>query len=121
MAQPNIVNVVSIFGQTSCSTLTTDIATPILSCNADDVIKINSIIAANINGDDPAKITVFYYSAAQSRVSKLANEIIIPAHTTLVVLGKDSPIYLIEGDQLRAGSDLATAVDVTVSYEVLRD
>ena len=121
MAQPNIVNVTSIFGQTSCSTLTTDITKVFLSCSADDVIKVNSIIASNINGDDPAKITVFYYCKALDKVSKLANEVIIPAHTTLVIMGKDSPIYLQENDELRAGSDQGNAVDVTVSYEVLRD
>ena len=45
----------------------------------------------------------------------------VPAKSTLVVLGKDSPIYLEEGDKITAGASAADDLHLTVSYEEIDD
>ena len=52
MANPNIVNVTSIYGQTTYAALTTTITTVLLANSAASgkVFKINSIMVANVDG-----------------------------------------------------------------------
>ena len=58
MAAPNIVNVTSIFGKTTYDTnvSTSTIQPP--TANSGKVFKVNTIIAANIDGTNTADITV---------------------------------------------------------------
>jgi len=37
----------------------------------------------------------------------------------IVILGKDTPIYLEEGDALRVNAGAATAITTIISYEVI--
>ena len=66
MANPNIVNVTSILGDNSSVSLTTTAATSIVSnaASSGKVLKINTIIAANVDGTVAADITINKYSAA---------------------------------------------------------
>ena len=51
----------------------------------------------------------------------LAKTVALPADSTLVVIGKDSPIYLEEGDQLEARASADNDAELVVSYEELDD
>ena len=62
MAAPNLVNVTSIYGKTKGGTLATSNA-DMLTCPSDKVLKINSIIVANIDGTNAADVTVQFYNA----------------------------------------------------------
>ena len=66
MANPNIVNVTTIYGNSSSTSLTTTSATSLVSNAAASgkVFKINSIVAANVDGTSAADITINVYSAA---------------------------------------------------------
>ena len=121
MGAPNLVNVTSIFGKTVGAALDTTTTTDILTCAADKVLKINSIIVANKDGTSAATVTVQFYDNGSSTRFQLASTINIPADTTLVVLGKDSPIYLEESDQIEAGASANGDLDIIISYEELDD
>ena len=121
MAAPNIVNVTSIFGKTVAAALDTTTTTDILNCSADKVLKINSIIVANKDGSNAATVTVQFYDNGTSTRFLIASTINVPADTTLVVLGKDSPIYLEESDQIEAGASANGDLDIIISYEELDD
>jgi len=45
----------------------------------------------------------------------------VPADSTLIVIGKDSPIYLEEGDQIEAGASASGRLQIIISYEELDD
>jgi hypothetical protein len=66
MANPNIVNVTTIYGNTSSVSLTTTSATSLVSnaASSGKVFKINSIVAANVDGTTAADISINVYSAA---------------------------------------------------------
>ena len=121
MAAPNIVNVTSIYGKTMGAALGTSANTDILTCPSDKVLKINSIIVANVDGSDSATVTVHFYDNSASARYNLAHTITVPADSTLIVLGKDSPIYLEESDHIEAEASVASDLEMIISYEELDD
>jgi hypothetical protein len=121
MAAPNIVGVTSIYGKTMGAALGTTTTTDILTCTSNKVLKINSIIVSNVDGTNSANVTVNFYDSSASGRYALASTIAVPANATLIVLGKDSPIYLEEGDQIEAGASATSDLHIIISYEELDD
>ena len=120
MAEPNILNVTSIYGKTHAATLSTSANTAIVSCAANKLCKINSIIIANIDGSSSVDVTVQHNDGSSNRY-KIANTVPVPADTTLVVIGKDSPIYLQENQILEAWASASSDADIVVSYDLIDD
>jgi len=121
MAAPNLVNVSSILGKTMGANISTSAETDILTCPSDKVLKINSIIVANVDGTNSATVTVHFYDNSASARYNIAHTIAVPADTTLVVIGKDSPIYLEEADHIEASASAANDLEMIISYEELDD
>ena len=120
MAAPNIVNVTSIIGITTAVGLSTTAVTTFLS-NADasgKVLKINTVVAAGI-GTGSGNITVKYHLAAAGAGTSiaLANTITVPTGASLVIIGKDNPIYLEEDRSLTAQASVADNIAIVCSYE----
>ena len=113
----NIVNVATINGTTiaysSVPTSSTAILGPVTSSH---VYKINSIIAAN-KTSSAAWITVLYNKSSTSYY--LGYQIQVPANSTLVVVGKDNPVYLMDttSDYIYAQAGTGSAIDLIISYE----
>ena len=128
MANPNIVNVVSIVGGNGAWALTTTVTTTLLTVSADVLVKINSILAVNTHATNATALTLDINGlgigatgvalTGPATVCKLASTVNIPADDILVVI--DKPIYLMENDVLRGGASVATC-DLLVSYEVIND
>jgi len=121
MAAPNLIDVSSIFGKTNGVQLDTTTTTDIITCASDKLVKVNSIIVANIDGTNAADVTVYFYDNNLSHRTAIADAVTVPAKSTLVVLGKDSPIYLEESDQIEAGASANGDLHLTISYEILDD
>ena len=121
MAAPNVVNVTSIYGKTTGLALTSS-SQDVLTCAADKLLKVNSIIIANVDGTNSDDVTVKWYNADNTTAFSLASTVTVPADSTLVVLGKDAPIYLEEGDKIQAlGVAASGDLEIIVSYEELDD
>jgi len=124
MTAPNLVNVTSITGKIDGHALTTDAIdnanSSVITAAADKLVKINSIIVANVDGTDSVDIDVAVNLSGDARFY-LAKTVALPADSTLVVIGKDSPIYLEEGDELEARASAASDAELVVSYEILDD
>ncbi len=116
MANPNIVAVTDIRGKTAVLDVTTS-ATAIVSNSAASgkIFKINSLIISNIDGTNPADITVDIFRSSTSY--KLASTITVPADATLVVISKDVGVYLEEGDSLRCLASANSDLQAVCSYE----
>ena len=121
MAAPNVVNVTSIYGKTTGLALTSS-SQDVLTCGADKLLKVNSIIVANVDGTNADDVTVSWYDSGTTTAFRLASTVAVPADSTLVVLGKDAPIYLEEGDKIQANGVAASGdLEIIVSYEELDD
>jgi hypothetical protein len=116
MANPNIVNVSSIYGKTVGQSITTS-ATAIVSNSIASgmVLKINSLIISNINGTAAADITAEVMKGGTSY--KLAHTISVPNDATLVLISKDTSIYLQEGDGILLTASAGGYLQAVCSYE----
>ena len=120
MAAPNLVNVTSIFGKTVGASLGTSIAAILSNAGSSNkLLKINSIYVTNVDGTNSADTTVQWYNG--SNAFELAHTVPVPADSTLIVLGKDAPIYLEEGQSIRANASAASDLQIVISYEELDD
>ena len=118
MANPNLVNVTSIYANSINGALTTTVTTDLLTCAADKVIKVNTIIIANIDGTNAADASVFITKSGGSPVA-IASTISVPADSSLVVIDKNTSIYLEEGDNIEAGAGADSDLVITINYEEL--
>jgi hypothetical protein len=120
MANPNIVNVTIINGNTSGTSLTTTSATSLVSNAAasSKVYKIDSIVVANTSAS-AANITINVYSAAAlgGTAFPIASTISVPAYASLIVTDKTTAFYLLEDKSIGATAGTATALVVTASWE----
>jgi hypothetical protein len=120
MANPNIVNVTSIFGKTVQAALDTTLTTEILLCASNKVLKINTILIANIDGSNAADASVFITKSGGSPIA-IASTIAVPADATLSVIDKTNSFYLEEGDNIEAGASANGDLTITISYEEIDD
>ena len=129
MANPNIVSVATINGESVGYNLTATTTTTLLTVSSGKLLKINRIVCANVDGTNAAdlslSITKANFTSAgvtdfdTSGTFFLAKTISVPADASLVVL--DTPIYLMEADVLKGGASVASDLDLFVSYEVIDD
>lgn len=116
MADPNIISVSSIFGRTATGTLSAS-NTSFLTCPVNKVLKINSIIISNRTGSTSRDVTVDFYDNSRSTAVFLAYTIPVLPDSTLIVLSKESPVYLQESDQIRGFASASSSLDIIISYE----
>ena len=123
MANPNIVNVAAIYGNTSSTSLSTTSATSLVSnaASSGKIYKINSIVVANVDGTTAADITINVYSAAAlgGTAFPIASTISVPADATLIVTDKTTAFYLLENQSIGATAGSASDLVVTASWEEL--
>ena len=121
MANPNIVAVSSIYGKTVYDTdvATSPAALVTNAASSGKVLKINSLIIANIDGTNAADITVTLRQTSNASVlhSTIANTVSVPADATLVVISKDTSIYLEEDQALYVLASASGDLSATCSYE----
>ena len=129
MANPNIVNVTSIYGGNARWNLSNTLTTTLLTVASDVLVKVNSIICANVDGTNAATLNLYIdgvgttvtgvTGTSLATAIYLAKTVNVPADDILVVI--DKPIYLMEGDILKGGASAASDLDLFMSYEVIND
>ena len=121
MAAPNIVNVSTITGISSTTALSTTSQTTLVSnaASSGKVYKINMIQVANVDGTNACDVTVDVHSAASGggTAYSLVSTVSVPADASLVVLDKNTAIYLEEDRSITATAGTASDLEVIVSYE----
>ena len=130
MANPNIVNVTSIYGESIGYNMTTTLTTEIVTVAADKVLKINFMQIANVDGTNAATFNLYiakanFTSAGVGSGNDTADDIYlaktvnVPADDVFVVI--DKPVYLMESDVLKGGASAAGDLQLLISYEVIND
>jgi hypothetical protein len=128
MAAPNIVNVTTIYGKTTYYTPTGTTAVVLLTNAAASgkVLKINQIVAANVNGSAAVNTTVSLYTngaVAQGSAPSggtaypIVSTVSVPALASLIVTDKTTAIYLEEGTCISVTSGTASGITYSISYE----
>lgn len=124
MANPNIVNVTSIYGNTSSyliSSTADPFATALINnaASSGKVYKINSIIVTNVDGLAAADISIKLFSQDDlgGTGTAIASTISVPADSMLVIIDKNTSLYLLEDKSIGATASAANDLVVTCSWE----
>lgn len=122
MASPNIVNVTSIYGNTSylipanTSANTWTALTPAVGT----VNKIDNIVASNVTAS-AATVTVSINSATAGggTAYRIAYQISVPANSSLIIVDKTTSIYVGESQSIVVTVGTASALELTAAYEAI--
>jgi len=122
MANPNIVGVSSIYGNTvylipnSTSANTWSALTP----SAGTVNKIDSIIATNVTANN-ASVTVSINSATGGggTAYRICYQISVPPNAALIVVDKTTAFYVNENQSVVVTSGTGSAIEYTATYEAI--
>lgn len=116
MAQPNIVNVTTIRGNTALQNVNTQTANLVVNpASSGKAYKINTIMISNANGTSAADISAGFWRGGIEY--SLAKTIAVPADATLVLVSKDTSFYLEEGDYLALNASANNYLWALCSYE----
>lgn len=128
MANPNILAATTAYGTTTYFTPsgTTAVVLVTNAASSGKVLKINQIVAANVNGSAAVSATVSIYTngaVAQGSAPSggtaypIVSAVAVPATASLIVVDKTTSIYLQEGTCISVTSGTANGITYSVSYE----
>lgn len=127
MANPNIVNVTTIYGTTTYLTPSGTTAVVLLpnAASSGKVFKINQLVVANTTGSAANATVSIYTNGAVAQGSAPAggtaypvvSTISVPANASLVAVDKTTAIYLMEGTSITVTSGTGSALTYSISYE----
>ena len=123
MANPNIVAVTSILGNTTFLTPANTSANVLLSNAAasGNVLKINQIVAANVNGSSAVDTTVAITNQDDGggTAFPIVSTVSVPADASIIVTDKTTAIYLMEDQSIVVTSGTSSGISYTISYEAI--
>ena len=121
MANPNIINVTTLTGNTTYLTPANTTANTLLSNAASSglVFKINQIVCANVNGSSAVNATVAINSAAAGAGTNypIISTISVPASASVIAVDKTTAVYLMENSSFVVTSGTSSGITYTISYE----
>ncbi len=117
MAAPNLVQVTSVYGRTTSTSIGTAVTTLVSNpTSSNKSYKLNSLYIANIDNTNPVKVSVDFFRSGTS--IRMIDRMQIAAGDSLVALSRDTSIYLEEGDSLRAYADVSGRTHLVLSFEI---
>jgi len=120
VANPNIVNVTSIYGSTSYLIPSTTSATTwtALTPSAGTVNKIGNIVASNVTSSAVA-VTVSINSAVSGggTAYRIAYQISVPPNSSLIIADKTTSFYVGEAQSVVVTVGTGSAIELTASFE----
>lgn len=127
MANPNIVNVTTIYGTTTYYTPsgTTSVVLLANAAASGKVYKINQIVASNTTSTACNATVSIYTNGAVAQGSAptggtaypVVSAIAVPGNASLICVDKSTAIYLMEGTSITVTSAVANYLTFTISYE----
>jgi len=129
MANPNIVNVTSIYGNTTYYTPSGTTAVVLLANAASSgvVNKIDNVVATNVTSTTANATVSIYTNGAVAQGSAPSGgtaypiifQVPVPGNAAVVVVDKSTAFYLQEGTSISITSGTANALTFTTSYEAI--
>lgn len=129
MANPNLINVSSITGNTTYYTPSGTTAVVLLpnAASSGVVNKIDNVVAANVTGTTANATVSIYTNGAVAQGSApsggtaypIIYQVPVPANSAVVVVDKSTAFYLQEGTSISVTSGTANAITFTTSYEAI--
>jgi hypothetical protein len=117
MAVLNILTAANCVGKTYTTSLSSSTVTMLTNAtNSNQLIKLNTIMVSNFSSNVVSTNVIYNRNTV---LTYLAGNVVIPANSTLVVLGKDTPLYIEENDSIQSSCNVGSATSFTCSYELI--
>jgi hypothetical protein len=124
VANPNILQAATVLGNTSTNLISSTanpFATALINnaVSSNKVYKVNTIIAANVDGANNYDITIKIFSQDDlgGTGTEIASTVTVPADASVVIIDKNSSFYLLEDKSIGAVVGTANKIVVTCSWE----
>ncbi len=128
MANPNLLAATTASGTTTYYTPggTSALVLVTNAASSGKVLRINQIVAANVNGSSAVDCTVSIYTngaVAQGSAPSggtaypIVSTVSVPADASLIVVDKTTGLYLMENHCISVTSGTASGITYSVSYE----
>jgi hypothetical protein len=119
MANPNIVATTVITGNTSVLVVPASLSAIVTNASSSGkVYKVNLLMAANTSEGLDVDVQA---SLRRGGVDYFIAKIVaVPADGSLVLIGKENPIYLNEGDSLMMAAETSGSLHGICSYEIIQ-
>ena len=127
MGNPSIVDVTSIYGTTTLNAITTAgvvVADNAGSATTNKLFKVNLLSISNVDGVNDANVSVQVLSnvnAGSGKTMHLVKTVTVPADSTLIVIDKNTSLYLMEDMQIKVIGSAAGDLEAICSYDVIDD
>lgn len=129
MAVHNIVQTNSIYGVTyqvspsNSGPTGSYLAPPLAPVATNKVYKVNTVFVVNTSTTTDYEASVYHYLANNNNnvagTGWIAQNVVVPAKSNIVMVSSDNPIYLQENDYLACYSNVVSTLQFTVSYEII--
>lgn len=130
MANPNLLAATTASGTVAYLTPSGTTALVLIrnASASGTVLKVNQIVAANVNGSAAVDTTVSIYTnggvapgsaPAGGTAYPIVSTVSVPADASLIVTDKTTAIYLMEGTSIAVTSGTASGITYSISYEVI--
>ena len=122
MANPNIVNVTSIYGSTTYLIPSNTSATTwtALTPASNVVNKVNNIVASNVTGSAvPVTVSINSATGGSGTAYRLAYQISVPANSSLIIVDKTTSFYVGDGQSVVVTVGTGSAIELTSAFEAL--
>lgn len=120
MAAPNLQAPTTINGKTTYVSLTSTSETDLLSnaSSSGKALRVAHVTVANVSTTTTSTIGLKIYSAASGGTGySLAATVTVPVGASIVLVGKENPIWLEEDKRLAVTAGTANILHVVTSYE----
>ena len=124
MTTPNLLNLTSITG-TNAELTPANTTANVLIANAigsNQLLKVNQVVASNVNGAATVNATLAINSLASGAGTSypIASAVPVPISASLIIVDKTTTVYLNENQSLVVQSGTASGISYTASYEVMQ-
>jgi opacity protein-like surface antigen len=116
MANPNLKNLTSVFGENASLTYASSTPTAIVTCDANQLLKVNSLYATNTSSAGTINVTVDIHNGS-SILSYLIAGLAVGPGGTINIITFDSPLYLTENQSIRVTASANSAISAVTSFE----
>jgi hypothetical protein len=117
MAAPNLIQITSVYGKTTSTSIGTAVTVVVSNpTSSNKSYKLNALYIANIDNTLNGRVSVDHYRAGTG--IRLIDRMEVLPGDTLVAIGRDTSIYLEEGDSLRCYADQNGLLHIVLSYEI---
>jgi hypothetical protein len=120
MAAPNLASPTTITGKTVYVTPSATTETTLLTnaASSNRALRLTALLLTNVNGTNTVDATVRLYNAASAGTAfQIARTMTVPAGAAIVVLGRDSSLWLEEDRRITVQASAANDLTVFCSYE----